>query len=85
MKNKKFIEIIWEPHPIFEYIEIVCIIWFTIEYFLRFCVAPNRLTFSFEVLNIVDLIAILPFYLEIILALLGFDVASLNDIKGNLI
>uniref|UniRef100_A0A915CTB5 BTB domain-containing protein n=1 Tax=Ditylenchus dipsaci TaxID=166011 RepID=A0A915CTB5_9BILA len=74
--------IIWEPHPFFTYLETTCIIWFTIEYLLRFAVAAHKLQFTFELLNIVDLIAIVPFYLEMFLALCGFDVASLNDIKG---
>lgn len=33
-------------------------------------------------MNIVDLVAIVPFYLEMTLALFGVDVASLSDIKG---
>lgn len=52
------------------------------EYFLRLSVAPNRINFIFQIVNIVDLIAILPFYLEMFLALCGFDVTSLSDIKG---
>jgi hypothetical protein len=35
-------------------------------------------------LNIVDLIAIFPFYLELFMNLCGFDVDSLSDIKGKL-
>lgn len=38
--------------------------------------------FIFQLVNIVDLIAILPFYLEMFLALFGFDVTKLSDIKG---
>ncbi|KAH7673087.1 KVS-1 protein, partial [Aphelenchoides avenae] len=75
-------DVIWEPHPSFVYLETVCVVWFTIEYVLRFTVAPIRCRFIFELLNIVDLIAILPFYLEIFLGMFGFDVASLSDIKG---
>lgn len=77
-------DVIWEPHPSFVYLETVCVVWFTIEYVLRITVAPNRCKFIFELLNIVDLIAILPFYLEIFLGMFGFDVASLSDIKGRL-
>lgn len=36
-------------------------------------------------MNIVDMIAIIPFYLELGLALFGIDVASLSDIKGALL
>uniref|UniRef100_A0A7E4USD6 BTB domain-containing protein n=1 Tax=Panagrellus redivivus TaxID=6233 RepID=A0A7E4USD6_PANRE len=74
--------IIWEPHPFFNHLETVCIIWFTIEYLLRFLVAPKRVSFIFEILNIVDAIAIIPFYLEGFLAVVGIDSTSLSDIKG---
>ncbi|VDM24822.1 unnamed protein product [Toxocara canis] len=77
--------IIWEPMPVFGYIETVCILWFTLEYLLRFSVAPNRLQFVCGIMNIVDLIAIIPFYLEISLAICGIDFASLSDIKGALL
>ena len=33
-------------------------------------------------MNIVDLVAIVPFYLEFTLAVFGVDIASLSDIKG---
>lgn len=33
-------------------------------------------------MNVVDMIAIVPFYLEMGLAMFGVDVASLSDIKG---
>ncbi len=56
--------------------------WFTIEYLLRLSVSPDRLRFLCQLMNIVDLIAILPFFLEMLLALAGFDVARLSDIKG---
>uniref|UniRef100_A0AC34Q271 BTB domain-containing protein n=1 Tax=Panagrolaimus sp. JU765 TaxID=591449 RepID=A0AC34Q271_9BILA len=81
-KNINSPDVIWEPHWIFNYLETTCIIWFTIEYLLRFCVAPRKLSFVFEILNMVDLIAIVPFYLEMGLFVFGFDSSSLADIKG---
>jgi hypothetical protein len=49
---------------------------------LRLAVTPNRLLFMRGLLNIVDLIAIFPFYLELFMSICGFDVDSLSDIKG---
>ncbi|WKY16217.1 hypothetical protein Q1695_001141 [Nippostrongylus brasiliensis] len=77
--------VIWEPHPTFGYIETVCIIWFTFEFLLRLAVTPSRLQFLVGIMNIVDMVAIIPFYLELGLAMFGIDVASLSDIKGALL
>ncbi|GMT06465.1 hypothetical protein PENTCL1PPCAC_28639 [Pristionchus entomophagus] len=77
--------VIWEPHPVFGHIETICILWFTVEYILRICVAPSRIHFLCGIMNIVDLIAIVPFYLEAGLAAFGIDIASLSDIKGALL
>lgn len=42
-----------------------------------------RLQFLVGIMNIVDLVAIIPFYLELALTMFGIDVASLSDIKGS--
>ncbi|PIO70750.1 K+ channel tetramerization domain protein, partial [Teladorsagia circumcincta] len=43
------------------------------------------LQFLVGIMNIVDMVAIVPFYLELGLAMFGVDVASLSDIKGALL
>lgn len=74
--------VVWEPLPIFGFAETMCIFWFTFEYILRITVAPNRLQFFCGIMNIVDLVAIIPFFLEIGLSICGIDIESINDIKG---
>ena len=44
-------------------IEVVCVIIFTFEYFLRIFVANKKLKFIFSFYGLIDLIAILPFYI----------------------
>ncbi|XP_019716080.1 potassium voltage-gated channel subfamily V member 2-like [Hippocampus comes] len=50
-----------------EYVESMCIAFFTMEYVLRLVSTPDLKAFSRSVLNTVDLIAILPQYLQAIL------------------
>uniref|UniRef100_A0A8C4X497 Potassium voltage-gated channel subfamily V member 2 n=1 Tax=Erpetoichthys calabaricus TaxID=27687 RepID=A0A8C4X497_ERPCA len=50
-----------------EYVETLCIAFFTIEFLLRLFSTPDINRFVRSVLNAVDLIAILPLYLQIVL------------------
>ncbi|XP_001622346.3 potassium voltage-gated channel subfamily A member 2 [Nematostella vectensis] len=48
-------------------LEIVFNSWFTLEYLIRFFTAPSKYGFLLGLLNIVDLVAILPFYVTLLL------------------
>ena len=52
-------------NPVFALIEAVCISWFTVEYLLRLAGAPDKFQFIKRPLNIVDVLAILPYYLSL--------------------
>ena len=43
-------------------LEKVCISWFTLEFILRLISCPNKLRFILDILNLIDLAAILPYY-----------------------
>lgn len=47
---------------ILNYIELVCMVWFTFEFFIRIWSCPNKKKFFIDILNIIDLLTILPFY-----------------------
>jgi len=52
-----------QTHQILQLIETVTVIIFTIEYFLRLFTAEKKISFIFSFYGLVDLTAILPFYL----------------------
>nr|VFK01769.1 MAG: voltage-gated potassium channel [Candidatus Kentron sp. H]VFK01790.1 MAG: voltage-gated potassium channel [Candidatus Kentron sp. H]VFK05159.1 MAG: voltage-gated potassium channel [Candidatus Kentron sp. H] len=57
--------------------EIVTVVIFTTEYLLRILVADNRIRFAFSFFGIVDLLAILPFYLTV----MGIDLRPIRVLR----
>lgn len=68
-------------HQIFVLTERICIAFFTVEYCLRLFAAPRKFRFTVKPLNMVDLMAIIPFYLELLLTLCGVDDKKLRDLR----
>ncbi|XP_066919839.1 potassium voltage-gated channel subfamily A member 2-like isoform X2 [Clytia hemisphaerica] len=46
-------------------IESACIVWFTFEYIMRFISSPQKLVFARSFLNLIDVIAIIPYYITL--------------------
>ncbi|XP_074143438.1 potassium voltage-gated channel subfamily V member 2 [Sminthopsis crassicaudata] len=66
-----------DVHLILEHVETFCITFFTLEYLLRLASTPDLQRFVRSALNMVDLIAILPLYLQLLLeTFMGEDQAG---------
>lgn len=68
-------------HPVFTYVEDVCVSYFILEYVVRFSVAPRKWLFVKEFLNIIDLLAVLPFIFEIILYCIGISGTNVRKVR----
>uniref|UniRef100_A0A0N5A1T3 BTB domain-containing protein n=1 Tax=Parastrongyloides trichosuri TaxID=131310 RepID=A0A0N5A1T3_PARTI len=69
-----------EEHWILYYIEKSCVIFFTFEYLLRLWVSPERMKFVKKFINVVDLLAIVPFIFELLFFLIGIDGNNIRKI-----
>lgn len=62
-----------EIKSVFYLLEVITVFIFTIEYLLRLYIAPKKWAFIFSFYGMVDLIAVLPFYIST-----GFDLRSVR-------
>ncbi|VDL98975.1 unnamed protein product [Schistocephalus solidus] len=66
-------------HRSFMYIESICNIWFTVEFFMRLFVTDDLLKFLRSPLNLIDILAILSFYTDAALLSMSSDPPGLGS------
>jgi voltage-gated potassium channel len=66
---------------VLQVIEIVTVLIFTFEYLLRLYVAGNKRQFVTSFYGIIDLLAILPFYVGLVVSGLGIDLRALRIVR----
>ncbi len=69
------------PHPTLDLIDLTCYVFFTIEFIFRFVFCPNKKLFFTSGLNIIDLLTLIPFYLELVV----HGISSKEQYKRSLI
>jgi voltage-gated potassium channel Kch len=69
MRDNRKIKLLFttEPHKILERIDSFCTCFFTIEFLVRLIVAPNRVKFWKSVMNIIDVLCVLPMWIKYIM------------------
>lgn len=65
-------------------LETLSVIWFTIEYFLRFLCCPDKCKFLKSTMNALDVAAVLPFYVPLFISLLEKQEIEVEDAYENM-
>ncbi|KAI1279602.1 Potassium voltage-gated channel protein Shaw [Halotydeus destructor] len=65
-----------DAHEAFYYIESICNAWFSFEIVVRFLVSPSKLEFVGDMINVIDFIATMSFYSDMILQNLAADLEN---------
>ncbi|XP_061185296.1 potassium voltage-gated channel protein Shaw-like [Saccostrea echinata] len=80
LNNVEFISV-KVTHPVFTAIDISCLIFFTIEYITRFLFARRKFKFMKSMMGVVDILAIIPDYIQILVYALHPDMRYDVDIN----
>ena len=64
--TKEVVKKVTEPKLYLWYIESVCVAWFCFEILVRFISCPNRWQFVKTPLNLIDFLAVLPFFFSFV-------------------
>ena len=69
------------------FVESVCVGWFILEFIIRFASCPSRTKFMSQLMNIIDFVAIIPYFLitgfELVLLIVTFSRILVIEVSAN--
>ena len=68
-----------EPNEALNFLDTICTIFFTAELIVRFSFSPNKFIFVRSAMNIVDLLALVPLYMQFVLNSDAFQFCYVNE------
>ena len=73
------------PHWTLAFMEICCMLFFTLEFFARFIVSPKKCWFIRQPLNVIDFLTIMPFFIEEMMKIVGIENVELRNLRAPMI
>ena len=77
-KQKK-LHVIQTSNEALNVLDFTCTVFFTLELLLRFCVSPNKRRFVLSPMNIIDLLALVPLYVQVIFEQSNLQSCYMNE------
>lgn len=68
-----------KPNEVLNILDVICTTYFTAELIVRFVFSPNKLRFIRNAMNIIDLLALVPLYMQVILNTEEFKFCYMNE------
>ncbi|CAG5129955.1 unnamed protein product, partial [Candidula unifasciata] len=70
------------PHPALAYLDMACVVYFLLELVFRFCVSPKKCRFVTKPMTIVEMLALIPDVIDIVIRLMSTSCAEYRRVMA---